>query len=148
MITMLEVRAYLDPEEVDYVAAAQLGPEALPLLEELIHGADPMLASKAAYLTSMIPGDRQVEILGAAATSSDATVRVAAASGLGNLEEAAAGDLADNLLVDEDLGVRKLVLRSLTTFDSAAMTERVRRVAEADPEPVLRGLAAGSLDQT
>jgi hypothetical protein len=37
-VTMEQVRAFLDPEEPDYQQAAQLGPEALPHLEELGEG--------------------------------------------------------------------------------------------------------------
>jgi hypothetical protein len=54
-ITMRDARAQLDPEEPDYHQAAELGPAALPLLEQLVRGADPMLAAKAAYLASLIP---------------------------------------------------------------------------------------------
>jgi hypothetical protein len=49
------VRAALEPEEPDYAAAAQLGP-AVPHLQTLIQGDDPMLASKASYLASLIQG--------------------------------------------------------------------------------------------
>lgn len=143
--TMDDVRAYLDAEEVDYEAAALLGAEALPLLEQLVHGDDPMLASKATYLASLIPGDQRSAILADAATSPVDTVRVAAASGLANLEEADAATLADGLLGDTDVGVRKQALRSVSGFASTWMVERVRRVAEDDPADVLRTMAAESL---
>ena len=49
MANEAQVRKYLDPEEPDYkAAAAALGAEALPVLESLVRGADPLLASKAA----------------------------------------------------------------------------------------------------
>lgn len=144
-ITMDDVRTYLDADEVDYQAAALLGPEALPHLEALLHGEDPMLAAKATYLASLIPGDEQPAVLAAAAGSHDATVRVAAASGLGNLDEGTAEQLVDELLGDRDFGVRRQAVRSASGFDSAAMTERVRRVAASDPEESLRAIAAESL---
>lgn len=145
--TMEDVRAHLDPEEVDYEAAALLGPDALPVLDQLVHGDDPMLASKAAYLASLIPGDQRAAILADAAASPLATVRVAAASGLANLDEPQAERLADGLLTDDDVGVRKQALRSVSGFASASMAERVRRVAELDPEEHLRSMAAESLGQ-
>jgi HEAT repeat protein len=145
-VTMSDVRARLDPEEIDYPAAAELGPEALPLLLELIRGDDPMLASKAAYLASLIPGNEQLPALSAAATSPHAAIRVAAASGLRNLSEEDADALADNLLGDPDIGVRKQVLRAAAGFSSERMAERLRRVADEDPEEALRDLAATTLE--
>ena len=46
MVTMKEVIAKLDPDEVDYVEAAKLGPDAIPHLIHLINRSDIMLASK------------------------------------------------------------------------------------------------------
>jgi hypothetical protein len=46
-ITMNAVRAHLDPDEPDYTKAAELGPDAIPYLEEIVNGTDTMLASKA-----------------------------------------------------------------------------------------------------
>lgn len=146
--TMNEVRAFLDAEEVDYAAASILGPEALPVLHELVRGDDPMLASKGAYLASLIPGDQQPAILADAARSSEVTVRVAAASGLANLDEPDAATLVDNLLGDDDLGVRKQAVRSASAFDSASMADRVRRIAEGDAEEALRDIAADALRQS
>ena len=145
-ITMNDVRSHLDRDEVDYQEAAGMGAEALPFLQELVSGADPMLASKAAYLASMIPGEQQAQILDVAARSGDPVVRVAAASGMGNLAEEDADSLAAGLLGDDDLGVRKLAIRSVARFGSASMTARLRRVAEDDPSEDLRGLAAQQVE--
>lgn len=46
-VTMNDVRAQLDPDEPNYDAAVQPGAEALPVLEQLVRGDDPMLAAKA-----------------------------------------------------------------------------------------------------
>jgi HEAT repeat protein len=146
-ITMSDVRAQLDPEEPNYDRAAELGPEALPVLDELVHSDDPLLAAKAAYLASLIPGERRASVLAAAAMSPEPTVRVAAAAGLRNLAEVDAGGLADDLLQDADVGVRKQALQSVAGFASTAMAQRVRRVADTDSEEFLRGIAAESLGQ-
>lgn len=144
-VTMSDVRALLDPDEPNYDTAVELGPEALPVLEQLVRGDDPMLAAKAAYLASLIPGDQRLAVLDAAATSVEPTVRIAAAAGLRNLSAADADDLADNLLGDADFGVRKQALQSATVFRAPAMTERLRRVAETSPDEILREMAADSL---
>jgi len=144
-LTMSDVRRHLDPEEVDYPAAVELGAEALPLLAELVRSDDPMLASKAAYLASLIPADQQLPVLGAAATSPHAVVRVAAASGLRNLSEEDADALADALLADVDVGVRKQTLQAAAGFASERMAQRLRRASDEDPDETLRALAANAL---
>ena len=80
-VTMVQVRAALDPEEPDYEQAAQLGPEAIPHLEELVGETDALLASKAAYTASLIEDPRSADILRKAAASDRAEVRAAAAGG-------------------------------------------------------------------
>ena len=119
--TEARVRKYLDPEEPNYsAAAAELGPEALPILEALVQGADPLLASKAAYLASLIPDAEADRVIERAARSEHATVRIAAAAGLRSRPEAEAGT-AEELLDDPDAGVRKVAAR--TTRGRAARRE-------------------------
>jgi HEAT repeats len=143
-----DVLARIDLDEIDYpTAAAELGSEALPLLEELAQGGDPMLASKAVYLASILSDPDAARILEGAARHPDARVRVAAAAGLRNLVEQDAEPHVDGLLQDSDLGVRKVALKSATTFDSPGMTARVRRLAERDPEPAIRRLAKQAISE-
>ena len=147
-VTMQDVLARIDLDEIDYpAAAAELGPEALPLLEELVDGSDPMLASKAAYLASLISGPGSARVLQRATRHPDARVRVAAAAGLGNLAEHEAEPHVDQLLQDSDVGVRKVALKSAAAFDSPAMTTRVQRLATHDPEPAMRELAKRAKDR-
>jgi HEAT repeat protein len=140
-VTMQDVRKWLDAEEVDYPAASRLGPEALPHLQELARSQDVMLASKATYLASLIGGELSARILEAAGVRPEPAIRVAAATGLKNLKEHDAAPIADRLLGDGDLGVRKMAVKSLAAFASPAMRLRLQRAAEHDPEPLIRDLA-------
>lgn len=140
-ITMEDVRAALDPEEVNYDDAALLGAEALPFLNELARGDDTMLASKAIYLASLIGGADSLSILAAAVGEAEPAIRVAAASGLQNLGEQAEPHLAA-LLKDPDVGVRKVALQSVAAIGSPAMQAHLDRIAETDSEPLLRQLAS------
>jgi HEAT repeat protein len=144
-VTIADVRAQLDREEPKYEEAARLGPEALPYLEELVKGPDVMLASKAAYLASLIKGDRSLHILEVAASHPDPIVRVAVASGLRNLTEHDAGVVLDKLTSDHDQGVRKVAVKSVSGFRSPAMIAKVQRVAEKDPELFIREIASTSI---
>jgi hypothetical protein len=110
--TEAQVRAYLEPEEPNYqAAAAALGAEALPVLESLIQSADPLLASKAAYLASMIPGEQAARAMEQAARSDHPTVRVAAAAGLRKRSDLS-DDVTNALMADPDQGVRKVAAKA------------------------------------
>ena len=139
-VTMQDVRSRLDADEVDYSSAARLGPEAMPYLAELSSGTDAMLASKATYLASLIGGEGAAQVVETAANRPESAVRVAAAAGLRNLGAQAAEPLADRLLEDHDVGVRKIAVRSVAGM-GPLMAARIDRVAREDAEPVIRELA-------
>lgn len=109
-VSMEDVRKVLDPDEPDYAAAAQLGEDALPHLEELVRGNDPMLASKATYAASLISGG--ADAVATAADSEDPIVRVAAAAAARNLTPERAEPLLRRLSDDEDAGIRKVARAS------------------------------------
>ena len=160
-VTRSDVLERLLAEEPDYREAARLGPGALAHLESLVREGDSMVASKAAYLASLIPGPATPRILEAAAGHRASQVRVAAAAGLANLVPArdsladAGGvvSLLEQLLHDPEPGVRKFALRSAAAWGAEAkrdsITEAVREsVAEAartDPAPWMREAAREAL---
>lgn len=147
-ITMKDVRTRLEPDEPDYAKAAQLGPDAIPYLNELINGDDIMLASKAAYLASLIKSENSISVLESAARNPEPIVRVAAASGLRNLSEENADRVSNLLIEDHDIGVRKVTVKSISQFRSPALIAKVRKLANEDPEPFMRDLASRTIEDT
>ena len=136
------VRKYLDPEEPNYsVAAAELGPDALPVLAALVQGADPLLASKAAYLASLIPDADADRVMEQAARSEHATVRVAAAAGLRSRPDAEAQMTAE-LIADPDAGVRKVAARA--TRGRTTPATRREGAEESTPDRPRSGQGAGA----
>jgi HEAT repeat protein len=118
VVTLQQVLDALNPDEPNYTIAAKLGPDALPHLENLVKTGEPMLASKAAYLASLIQGKRAVGVLKAAAQHTDPVVRVAAAAGVHNLvrtgvDPTAAEEILTSLKNDQDIGVRKHAMKSI-----------------------------------
>ena len=111
-ITLKQVLDLLSPDELDYDAAAKLGPEALPHLETIIKEKGPLLASKAAYLAGLIQDRRSVDVLKIAAQSTYPEVRVQAAATTSNLHFKEAEEVLELLSKDEDEGVRMRALRS------------------------------------
>jgi len=112
-VTMQQVLDVLNPDEPNYLQAANLGPEALPYLENLIKTGQPMIASKATYLVSLIKDKKSVDILKVAAMNKNPVIRVAAAAASKNLSLNLAKDVLSLLHNDDDAGVRKQAEKSL-----------------------------------
>jgi hypothetical protein len=151
------VRRQLDVDEPDYpTLAATLGRQAVPQLRRFLDENNVGLASKAAYVLSLLPSPESLEGLEAAARSRHENVRVAAAAALGNSANIAwlstagvspdrAEDALRGLLADRDPGVRKVALRSSRTFRRPALRPALEQMARADPEVQLRTAAQDAL---
>ena len=145
-VTNEQVRAILDLDEPDYdAAAAELGPEALPILQRFVEGGNANRAAKAAYLAGRIGDPAAAPILEFAATSPEVTVRAAAASGAQHI-----GDAADSVILalidDADPAVRKTALNAVSAQPSEEVLSKLTVLRDVEPEPMVRDLAAGILD--
>lgn len=105
--------AFLQQEEPDYAAAARLGDEAMPLLNEIIKGSDERLASKATSLAGMISSDKKADVLTEAAKHPSVVVRIAAAAAASNLNADQAEKVLNHLVDDADVGVSKFTMKSI-----------------------------------
>jgi HEAT repeat protein len=140
-VTMSDVLAEIDPDEPEYEkAAAKLGTDALPLLQEIVESDDPMRASKATYLAALIGGDEAAPAVESAASHQDPRVRVAAAHAMGT-ERVAPSLALDRLLDDSDAGVRKVALRAAAESKSAHLKAKITTISKKDPEEYVRSAA-------
>jgi hypothetical protein len=146
-VTLEQVLEVLSPEEPDYSAAERLGSQALPHLNSLVTGSDPMLASKAAYLASLIQSDQSADVLQIAAQSEDPIVRVAAAAGIRNLNQIAANQISLMLLDDTDIGIRKVVLKSLPTQVTPQLRLKLETLTQQERNPLIRQLSTEVLNR-
>ncbi|MEC5182519.1 hypothetical protein [Arthrobacter sp. CG_A4] len=112
-VSMKAVLEVLEPDEPNYDKAAALGPEALPHLQALVEGDDPMLAAKAAFAASLLEGGQGQDVVAAAARSETASIRVAAAAAARNLPAESASTVLTVLVDDDDPGVRKVAASSV-----------------------------------
>jgi len=144
-VSMTDVRRALDPDEVDYPAAAALGEEALPHLRTLVETGDPGIAAKAAYLAGLINGSHSESIVALAASHDDARVRASAASAASHLDNEATDRVLTDLVLDQDAGVQKLALNSVPAQPSQNLRSQVQRVSESAPHPLLRQKASDVL---
>lgn len=148
-VTMEQVREVLETDEPDYEFAALLGHGALPHLRELVTGDNRLgLASKAAYLAGLIDGEEAAAVLSEAAGSGDVLTRLAVASTLTNVSARTRLRLADHLLSDDDVGIRKMTLKAVLATRRSADEEvhpelmrRVKEMARAEPNTSLRQIA-------
>jgi HEAT repeat protein len=144
MANLDDVRRELDKDELDYPALAQeLGPDALPELQVLVAEDEPRIASKAAYLAGLIAGPTSDEVVSLAARSRYDVVRVAAAATLHTLPVDRATVIAKQLMGDPDLGVRARAAQSAMRVGDPELVNLVQAMAQQDPEPAVRELAAG-----
>ena len=172
-VTLEQVKNILTRDEPNYLEAAQLGPEAVPHLQKLLREADPLLASKATYLASMINSEQAVDVVKEAAVSKHAEVRAAAAAATRNLPQRPVTDVLSSLLDDVDVSVRKVTLKSIGALRASgadlgeakpkaggsegakkavadqdtSLLGKVRRLAEEDADPYIREIASDTLNQ-
>lgn len=118
-VTIEQVKNILTRDEPNYMEAAQLGPEAIPHLQKLLQEADPLLASKATYLASLINSDQAVDVVREAAASEHVQVRAAAAAATRNLPQIPVTDMLSSLLDDGDVSVRKVTLKSISALGAS-----------------------------
>lgn len=137
-LTKERVRAELEKEEPDYTRAAGLGPEALPHLRELAQEEDPMIASKAVYLAGLIEGEPADRLLEQAASSDDPRIRVAAAAAARHRSDEAASAVLTPLVQDDDVGVRKVALKSVPPQASGDLRSAVEGLGDAPDEATRR----------
>jgi hypothetical protein len=142
-----ELRAALDRDELDYPAlAAEAGPGSMDDLEALVAEDEPRIASKAAYLASLVDADHCDRVVDLAAHSRHDVVRASAAAALGSLPQDTAEPIANNLLADADAGIRARTVKSLRA-SRGALRDSLRTVAEEDDDPDVRRLAADLMDE-
>lgn len=118
-VTMEQVKSIINSTEPNYEEGAKLGPDALPHIETLIKTADPVLASKAAYLASFIDDEKSVNTLSLAAQSNNSKVRLAAAVGSNHLKNKEKSKVILNKLkTDDDMSIRTKASKYLSDIDS------------------------------
>jgi hypothetical protein len=139
---MSQVKAALEVDEPRYDEAAKLGADALPHLKKLVTGDDPLLAAKGTFWrASSTPRAR--------ATSSPRP-RKATRSWSGWPRRArprtSPSDTAmyEELLVDNDVGVRKAAVKSIGSSDRGDLKPLVQELAQGDTAEPIRELAAST----
>lgn len=152
-LTRAEVLALLDSEEPDYRAAAMAaGSDSWAVLEAMVGEADVSVAARAASLVAALAQDPVLApmartAIAQAAAHADPSVRAVAA-----FAAARAGrpgdEVIEQLLEDEDAGVRRLAVRALEPPLAPSAASSVREIATVDPAPAVQEVAAALAART
>jgi hypothetical protein len=142
------IRRDLDRDDgLDYDRLAQrLGPWAVEALSTVVCADRPRLAAGAITLAARIEGGAGFPVVAQGSASAHDVVRVAAAASARRMPRELATPIVARLLGDRDVGVRGHAVRSAARIGVPELVERVRAIAERDPSPALRELAAELLD--
>jgi len=132
----------IEPEEGIY---DQIGPDEIPLLEELLHDNEPWVASRAVFALSTVSDARAVAILLRSSSDPRPEVRVALAASLPNLNPEDANGILSILLDDSALGVRKFAIQSVSKVHNPAVRLKLQTLETTDPEPAIRDFAKSKL---
>ncbi|PWW24421.1 hypothetical protein JD79_03600 [Geodermatophilus normandii] len=144
-VTREELRLLLSNEEPDYAAlAARLDATDVPAVAELAESDDVMIASKAVYTASLLPGG--AEVVQRAAASADPVLQAASASGLRNLAPDRREPVAEMLLGRGDVAVEKVALRALDRSPGPRLAEKLQHLAEASDSDLIRDMSRDVLE--
>ncbi len=138
-----ELIMFLRQDELDYPgAAAKFGAAVLPLLTELINSDDENLAVKAAYLAGYIKDSAAIDVINKAASNKFSAVRVAAAFGAQQLKTADATAVLEQSLADNDPGVLKVAMRSVSNMNLAkSFKTQLSKIAKVHSDDLIKNLA-------
>ena len=139
--SMEELRDQLSDIEADESTYDNIGPDEVPLLQQLLNDDEAWLAARAAFALSRIDTPAARDALAVAARDQRPEVRVAVAVSAERLSPSLADALLGDLLADPSPGVRKFAIRGVTERNSPTLRQRLQEVADTDEDPALRRLA-------
>lgn len=127
-VSYAQLKALLDVDEPDYAKLAEIAAGAMQHLRKLAASPDESVASKAVSLAGMIGDAASVAVVGDAARSRHALVRVAAAHAANLLPDTPqAARIVTRLLGDADIGVLKMATRAAARQSDPALAAIARR---------------------
>jgi hypothetical protein len=145
VMTMNQVVALLNPDEMNHRAAARHGAQLLPHLRTIVAGSNVALAARAAVLAGHIDDPGTPGVLAVAARHASPVVRVAAANAMRAVRRPAVVATLLRLLDDRDIGVRKFAIKASVQQRDPRLQAKVATLGAGDPSPALRQIAMAAL---
>lgn len=145
-MTLEQIRNQLSAIEPNDGTYSGIGPSEIPFVEQLLHDKEAWMASRAIFALSKIPDAKAVTILSKAAVADPRPeVRVAIAASAGNLTLKDANNILMHLLADNELGVRKFAIKSVSIDHDISVHEKLKYIKMQDSELLIRNLAKDRL---
>ncbi|MBD0256010.1 MAG: HEAT repeat domain-containing protein [Cytophagales bacterium] len=145
MKTYEEVRTILSDIEPSEDTYSSLDTDDIPHLRQLLQENEPWLASRAVFALSRLPTRDTDALLLQAARDQRSEVRVAAAVCSARLPTDVSDQVLDSLIDDQDLGVRKFAVQSITDASSDVLKQKLRRISSADGNAFIKSIATERL---
>ena len=136
-----ELRNQLSTIESDDATYEGLGRDDVASLTSLLEDDEGWLAARAVHALSRIDDPQAHQAILAAASMPRLEVRVAAATGAGNLPPELSDGVLLGLLEDPEPAVRKFAVRSVSPRNGAAVRSRVHELADAEPNSRIKDMA-------
>ncbi len=129
-VSYAELKAMLDVDEPDYPALAAKAAGAMQHLRKLAASDDESLASKAVSLAGIIGDASSLGVVGDAARSRHALVRVAAAHAASLMPDSPqVARIVTRLLDDKDIGIKKIATRAAARQSAPGIAAKAKRAS-------------------
>lgn len=135
-MNMQEIRSRLSSIEGDAQMYVDLGPGEIPALVELLDDEEGWMASRAVYALARIGTPEALAAVEEAGDSRRDEVRVAVAVSAGVLPSETADRVLTKLLTDQEVGVRKFAIESVTPANEESVRRLVTEMADADDDVI------------
>lgn len=137
-ITLDEVRRQLSAIEPDESIYTGLGSSEIPLLQQLLSDPEPWMSARAIFALSRIVDNNAVEVIRNAISDPRPEVRVAIAASAVNLAVTDSNVILAKVLEDQDIGVRKFAVASISTENDPSIHTRLQTIESQDPSSLIR----------
>jgi hypothetical protein len=125
----------IEPNETTY---AGLSSSEIPLLQQLLKDPEPWMPARAIFALSRIADDSAVRVIRNAIADPRPEVRVAIAASAANLAAKDSNIILSKLLDDQDVGVRKFAVQSISAKNNPSIHAKRQIIETQDPVSSMR----------
>ena len=137
-ITLDQLRRQLSTIEPNEGTYSGVGSTEIPLLQQLVQDPEPWMAARAICALSRIADDSAVEVIRKAIHDVRPEVRVAIAASATNLAAKDSNTLLAEILEDQDAGVRKFAVQSISAENNPSIHAKLQMIETQDPVSLMR----------
>jgi HEAT repeat protein len=134
---LVNILSMIEPDEGMY---EMLTEEDIPHLQQMLNENQPWLASRAVFALSKLKSDKVNSILLQLVDDQRPEVRIALASSAAFLTKDLAEDILVKLIADDETGVRKFAIQSISSRHGTSLIKRLEDVQKNEKNEYLKDL--------